>query len=106
MRVGGQAAVEKELIGRQVLTRYNNRVYRIDEIDSFFNSGPFVIAFAEYRPDKRTTLRLDAENAANVAGQRRRLFFSPNRTAPQPELAGFRQRNSHVKLILSLNRTF
>lgn len=81
-------------------------VYRIDEIDSFFNSGPFVIAFAEFRPDKRTTLRLDAENAADVAGQRRRLFFSPNRTVAQPEIEEFRQRNSHVKLILSLNRTF
>lgn len=81
-------------------------VYRIDEIDNFFNSGPFVLAFAEYRPDKRTTLRIDAENAANVAGQRRRLFFSPNRTAPAPEIEEFRQRNSHVKLVLSVNRTF
>ncbi len=92
--------------GVEVYRQSTSTVYRIDEIDSFFNSGPFVIAFAEYRPDKRTTFRLDVENAANVSGQRRRLFFDPNRTAALPEVEEFRQRNSHAKLIFSINRTF
>jgi len=92
--------------GVEVYRQSTSTVYRIDEIDSFFNSGPFVIAFAEYRPDKRTTFRLDVENAANVSGQRRRLFFDPNRTAALPEVEEFRQRNSHVELTFSINRTF
>ncbi|MFM5949747.1 MAG: hypothetical protein ACKOPM_11040, partial [Novosphingobium sp.] len=92
--------------GVEVYRESKSTVYRIDEIDSFFNSGPFVIAFAEYRPDKKTTLRLDVENVGDVAGQRRRLFFDPNRTAALPEIEEFRHRNQHAEFTLSLNRTF
>jgi len=81
-------------------------IYRIDELDSFSNTGPFVTGFFEYRPDKKTTLRLDARNLLNVAGERQRLFFDPNRTTAQPVIEEFRHRNSHVDLTLSINRTF
>jgi len=80
-------------------------VYRIDETDSFFNSGPFVSAFVEYRPDRKTTLRLDAKNLGDAAGQRRRRFYDPNRTAPLPDVEEFRHRNAHVALTFSINRT-
>lgn len=92
--------------GVEAYRESTSAVYRIDELDSFFNSGPFVIAFVEYRPDKKTTLRLDAENAGDVAGQRRRLFFDPNRSAALPVVEEFRHRDAHVELTLSLNRTF
>lgn len=92
--------------GVEVFRQDRNTVYRIDELDSFFNSGPFVLGFVEFRPDKRTTLRLDVENIADVAGQRERLFFDPNRTSPQPVLREFRHRNAHVGVTVSVNRTF
>jgi hypothetical protein len=41
----------------------------------------------------------------NVAGERSRLFFDPNRTAPQPVLSEFRHRNQHVVFAVSINRT-
>lgn len=92
--------------GVEVYRSSTSTIYRIDEIDNFLNSGPFVIAFAEFRPDKKTTLRLDVENVANVSGQRRRLFFDPNRSVALPDVEEFRHRNQHVELTLSLNRTF
>jgi hypothetical protein len=91
--------------GVELFRQATSTVYRIDELDSFFNSGPFVVAFVEYRPDKKTTLRLDVENLGDVAGQRRRLFFDPNRTAPAPVIEEFRHRDAHVGLTVSVNRT-
>lgn len=80
--------------------------YRTDELDSLFNSGIFATAFAEFRPDKRTTFRLDVDNAINTAGQRFRQFYDPNRSAALPDVTEFRHRNSHVAFTLSVNRTF
>ena len=50
-------------------------------------------------------LRLDLDNLFNVAGERSRLFFDPNRTSPQPVLSEFRHRNQHVVVAVSVNRT-
>jgi hypothetical protein len=80
--------------------------YRTDEIDSNFNSQPFVIAFVEFRPDMRTTMRFDFDNVIDTSGQRLRRFFDPNRTALQPSAREFRDRNSHVAVTFSINRTF
>jgi hypothetical protein len=92
--------------GAEIYREGTSTIYRIDELDSFFNSGPFVLGFVEYRPDKRTTVRLDVENVIDVAGQRRRLFFDPNRSAPDPVVEEFRHRDAHVGFVLSINRTF
>ncbi len=80
--------------------------FRTDEIDSNFNSQPFVIAFVEFRPEKRTTMRLDFDNLIGTAGERSRQFFDPNRTATEPVVNEFRRRNSHVAVTFSVNRTF
>jgi hypothetical protein len=77
--------------------------YRTNEIDRIFNSQPFASAFFEYRPDRRTTVRLDFEKAA---GQRFRQFFYPNRTVSRPVTTEFRHRDSEVAVIFSINRTF
>lgn len=92
--------------GAEVYREGTSTIYRTDELDTFFNTGPFVLAFVEYRPDKRTTVRLDAENVLDVAGQRRRLFFDPNRTAADPVVEEFRHRDPHVGFSLSVNRKF
>jgi hypothetical protein len=80
--------------------------HRTSEIDSFFNNRPFGSGFVEFRPDKRTTLRLDAENILDTAGQRFREFYVPNRTAPVPSFTEFRHRDQHVAVQLTITRTF
>lgn len=91
--------------GFELFRQKSSTIYRIDELDTFSNSGIFAQAFFEYRPDKKTTLRLDLDNVFNVAGERNRLFFDPNRTSPQPVLSEFRHRNQHVVVAVSVNRT-
>jgi len=80
--------------------------FRTDELDSNFNGGPFMNAFAEYRPDARTTLRFDFDNVLQTAGQRRRQFFDPNRSAPLPVVEEFRDRNRHIAVTFSIRRGF
>ena len=80
--------------------------YRTDELDVLINEKPFVSIFAEYRPDKRTTLRLDADNVLDGAGQRMRTFFAPNRSSPTPFITEFRHRDAHASVTFSINRTF
>lgn len=80
--------------------------HRISEVDSFFNNRPFGTAFVEFRPDKRTTLRLDVENILDTAGQRFREFYAPNRTVQLPSTTEFRYRNQHAAVQLTITRTF
>lgn len=92
--------------GMTVSDRAPITFFRIDEVDSNFNSQPFASVFAEYRPDKRTTLRIDVENALDTAGQRLRIFHAPNRGNPVPFITEFRHRDSHASITFSVNRTF
>ena len=77
-----------------------------DETDSNFNNGPFVNVFAEYRPAPRTTLRVDLDNAFDSTGNRRRFFFDPNRSAPEPFAEEYRSRANHLTLTFTLRRGF
>ncbi len=92
--------------GASIFDRDRTAFFRTDEIDTQFNSKPFVSAFAEYRPDPKTTLRLDIDNVLQTAGQRERLFFTPDRSATFPGVREFRDRNSHVIITVSLRRGF
>ena len=92
--------------GAEIQDRARFSFFRTDEIDTNFNDQPFLTAFAEYRPDPKTTLRLDFDNVLETAGQRRRLFFDPNRSAPSPVADEFRDRNSHVAVTFSVRRGF
>jgi hypothetical protein len=92
--------------GAEIFREGTSTIYRIDELDSFSNSGPFVLAFVEFRPDKQTTLRLDVENVVDSAGLRRRLFFDPNRSAAAPVVEEFRRRDAHPAFVVSINRKF
>jgi hypothetical protein len=96
----------KFAFGAAISDRDKITFYRTDEVDSNFNGGPYMTAFAEYRPDPKTTVRLDLENVLETAGQRERFFFDPNRSAPLPTIREFRDRNSHVGVTLSLRRGF
>ncbi len=80
--------------------------FRTDEIDRNFNNRPFMNAFAEYRPDPKTTLRLDFDNVLQTTGQRQRRFFDPNRSAANPVANEFRSRNSRTAVTFSVRRGF
>ena len=98
--------VGKTAVGASVGDRDKITFFRTDEIDSNFNIGPFVTVFAEYRPNPRTTLRVDVDNAADSTGNRRRFFFDPNRSAPDPFAEEYRSRANHLSVTFTLRRGF
>jgi hypothetical protein len=79
--------------------------YRLDERDTF-SQEPFVRAFVEYRPNRATTFTLGAENAIAGYAYRDRIFYSPNRTNPDPYLREHRQRNRHIIPYITLKHSF
>lgn len=80
--------------------------YRTNEVDNMILERAFGRAFVEYRPDRKTTMRVDVENAFDTAGQRFREFFTPDRASPDPFANEFRNREAHVAVTFSVNRTF
>jgi hypothetical protein len=81
-------------------------LFRTDEIYSNWNGGPYATAFAEYRPDKRTTIRLDLDNILDTNATANRLLFRPNRTNPDPRFQEIRERNIHTSVGLTIKRSF
>jgi hypothetical protein len=81
--------------------------FRTDEFDTNFNTQPYATAFVEYRPDKRTSVTFDIDNAINTHGARNREIYIPNRAAADPFVINeFRERNRHLNLGLTVKRTF
>jgi hypothetical protein len=81
-------------------------IFRTDEIYSNWNGGPYGTAFIEYRPDSRTTIRLDGDNIFDTNANAHRLLFRPNRTIVDPTFIENRERNIHTALTLTLKRSF
>ena len=92
-------------LGASFQKRDSITFFRTDETDSNFGD-PFANVFAEYRPDGRTTVRLDADNVLDGSGRRRRFFYDPNRSNPDPFREEVRERNNHVTFTLSIRRGF
>lgn len=80
--------------------------FRTDEIDDFRNGGIYGTAFLEFRPDAKTTVTFDVDNAFDVSALRHRTFFTPNRTNPIPSSSESRPRNKHVDFGITLKRNF
>lgn len=80
--------------------------FRTDEFDSNFNGGIYGTAFVEYRPDARTSLTLDLDNAFATSGNRIRHLFFPNRADPELSLKEVRERNRHLNFGLTVKRSF
>jgi hypothetical protein len=81
--------------------------FRTDEFDTNWNSQPYATAFVEFRPDPRTSVTFDIDNAINTHGVRGRLIFDPNRADHDPFVIDeFRERNRHLNLGLTVKRTF
>jgi hypothetical protein len=80
--------------------------FRTDEFDSNFNTGPYATAFVEFRPDARTAITLDLDNALDTGATRERLLFFPHRAAPLQSLHELRERNRHLNFGLTFKRSF
>lgn len=89
-------------VGRQSRITF----FRTDELDSNFNNKVFGTAFVEYRPDAQTTVTFDIDNLFSTHGQRERIFYTPNRTTPDPDEREFRDRNFHRVFGLTVRRSF
>ena len=87
---------------------YNAPTYffRLDEIDKPFSANPYVSAFVEYRPTKKTTLTFSLDNLTDIPSYRERTFFSPNRTASDPSRFELRNRNKHIIPSISVKHSF
>ena len=92
--------------GGSLQDRAHFTFFRTDEIDDMRNAGIYGTAFLEFRPNAKTTLTFDVDNAFDVRALRHRTFFKPNRTNPLPWSEEFRPRNKHVDVGLTLKRTF
>ena len=79
--------------------------YRIVEIDSNKNFGPFATAFIEYRPLPRTTMTFDIDNLLDTRATRNRLFSFPSRAVP-PSINEFRERSTHRSFSITLKQGF
>ncbi len=80
--------------------------FRTTEFDTNFNTQPYATAFVEYRPDPRTSVTFDIDNAINTHGARDRLISVPNRLTPEFVVDEFRERNRHLNLGLTVKRSF
>ena len=81
--------------------------FRTTEFDTNFNSQPYATAFIEYRPDPRTSLTFDVDNAINTHGMRNREIYIQNRATPNPFVINeLRERNRHLNVGLTIKRTF
>ena len=80
--------------------------YRLDELDRNSSAWPYVTAFVEYRPDKRTSFNFSLDNATGIPAFRNRLFFEPSRSNPVPSLIEHRYRTRHIIPALTFKRSF
>jgi hypothetical protein len=80
--------------------------YRLDEEDHFNGVEPYLVAFAEWRPTRRTTLTVELDNLADVQATRTRTFYTPDRRSTVPTAVEFRERNKHVTATLTLRHNF
>ncbi|HMI39962.1 MAG TPA: TonB-dependent receptor [Sphingomicrobium sp.] len=79
--------------------------FRIDEVDSNVNKGPYATAFIEYRPRPKSTITFDVDNLFETQATRDRIFSFPNRSVP-PSLREFRERNQHRSFTITLKQGF
>jgi hypothetical protein len=91
--------------GFNVSDRGSFAIYRIVEVDSNKNKGPFATAFVEYRPAPKTTVTFDVDNLFETQATRNRIFSFPSRAVP-PSLLEFRERNTHRTFAITLKQGF
>ena len=79
--------------------------FRRNELDTF-DQIDFLEAFVEYRPTQRTTIALGLDNILDAPGIRDRIFFTPDRSTPDPSLFEFRERFGRRRVSLRFRHSF
>ena len=80
--------------------------FRQDEVDKPYSQNPYVTAFVEYRPSKKTTLTFSLDNLTDVPAFRNRTFYFPDRTRTAPSRFEHRDRNKHIIPQISVKHSF
>ncbi len=80
--------------------------FRQNEEDKNLSIPPYVSAFAEYRPSRRTTVTLEIDNLTGTPATRERTFYSPDRRTVAPTQFEYRHRNRHIVPSLSIKHSF
>jgi hypothetical protein len=80
--------------------------FRQNEVDKPHGSNPYVQAFVEYRPSKKTTVTFNLDNVTNAPAFRDRTFFTPDRSNPFPHQFELRHRNKHVIPSIGIKHSF
>lgn len=84
----------------------DSTAYRLNEEDTSIQAKPYLDAFVEWRPDQKTSVRLTVDNLLDSPVYRRRYFYDPDRSEPNPKVFEERERNKHVLPILTVKRSF
>lgn len=83
----------------------HSTTFRRNELDRY-SERPTLDLFVEYRPTARTTVSVTLDNLLQSRITRRRSFFAPDRTTPDPSLLEIRHRNRHVQPSLKIKHSF
>ncbi len=105
-RINFRQDLGKMAWGLDVEASSSSTTYRQDELDTFRGIQPYASIFAEYRPDKTTSIRVGARNILDRPAARFRTFFSPSRANPVPFAFEERGRNPHVTPYITVKRSF
>lgn len=84
----------------------HNSNFRRTEVDRFVQFSPRTDLFVEYRPSARTTVSLTLRNILQNTFARKRTFYAPDRTNPNPSLFEYRERRQHVIPYLKVKHSF
>lgn len=82
-----------------------NTFYRRNETDKSHSLPPYLSAFAEWRPDPRTTVTFTLDNLTSTPGTRTRTFYDPDRRVRTPSALEYRERNRHIVPSLTIKRS-
>ncbi|QUL38776.1 TonB-dependent receptor [Erythrobacter sp. JK5] len=80
--------------------------FRRDEFDISLSRFPDASVFYQIRPDDKSTLTFSLSNLFDVPTERRRVFFSPDRSQDNPVLIETRRNDSHLVPRISYKRSF
>lgn len=98
--------LDKFAWGIEVEGNTDSAAYRRTELDRFVQLSPRADVFVEYRPSARTTFSLTLRNILQNTFARKRTFYAPDRTSPDPNLFEYRQRRQHVIPHLKIKHSF
>lgn len=80
--------------------------FRLGEADESQGISPALAAFVEYRPSRRATVTLGADNLSDGVSKRWRHFHAPDRSSPAPHQLEYRERTDHRRVYVTAKYSF